>query len=194
MSAFWLTFGAVFLAELGDKSQLLTLTFASRYRASHVLLAVTVAAGVLQGLSVLVGNAVSRALPTDLVQIIAGLAFIGFAVWTLREDHDEDDEGERREAGRLPIVTMLLAFFLAEFGDKTMLTTVTLAATQAWLGTWLGATVGMVTANLIALVVGRQLGERLSRRTVSIAAAVLFFAFGGVLLIQGLAGAGTSAF
>ncbi len=187
MSAFWLTFGAVFLAELGDKSQLLTLTFASRYRASHVLLAVTVAAGVLQGLSVLVGNAVSRALPTDLVQIIAGLAFIGFAVWTLREDHDEVEEGDRREAGRLPVVTMLLAFFLAEFGDKTMLTTVTLAATQAWLGTWHGATVGMVAANLIALVVGRQLGERLSRRTVNIAAAVLFFAFGGVLVIQGIA-------
>lgn len=187
MSAFWLTFGAVFLAELGDKSQLLTLTFASRYRASHVLLAVTVAAGVLQGLSVLVGNAVSRALPTDLVQIIAGLAFIGFAVWTLREDHDEEDEGDRRGAGRLPIVTMLLAFFLAEFGDKTMLTTVTLAATQAWLGTWLGATVGMVAANVIALVVGRRLGERLSRRTVNIAAAVLFFAFGVVLVIQAVA-------
>lgn len=188
MTAFWIAFGAVFLAELGDKSQLLTLTFATRYRSWHVLVSVSIVAAVLQGLSVLVGSAVAQALPTRALNVIAGVAFIAFGLWTLRADEDSAEEEEGRRFGRHPIAVMSSAFLLAEFGDKTMLATLTLATTQAWLGTWVGATLGMVAANVIAIAVGRQLAARLSARTIAVAAAVMFFAFGALLLYQGFRG------
>lgn len=187
MDAFLLSFGIIFVAELGDKSQLMAMTFATRYRALTIVLAITAATAVVHLVSVAVGAAVGAALPTNAISIAAGVAFLGFAAWTLRGDTLDDDEAERAaRGGRSVFFTVAIAFFLAELGDKTMLATVTLATDNGLFGTWLGSTLGMVAADGLAIVVGQQLGARLPERTVRIGASVIFLVFGALLIADGL--------
>ena len=188
MDAFLLSFGIIFVAELGDKSQLMALTFATRYRAVTILVAITLATALVHLVSVLFGAAVGVALPTDAISVVAGLAFFGFAIWTLRGDTLDDDEAVRAQqrGGRSVLWTVGLAFFLAELGDKTMLATVTLATDHGPVGTWIGSTLGMVAADALAIVVGQQLGARLPERAVKIGAAGTFLVFGALLIAEGL--------
>src|SRR5512141_1757856 len=187
MNAFTLSFGVILLAELGDKSQLMALAFATRYRAWTVLIAVSLATLLVHAGSVLVGRAFALALPTSAIQVVAGLAFLAFAGWTIRGDRlGEDDEDRARKTGRWALLTIGTAFFLAELGDKTMLATVTLATTEEPIGTWLGSTVGMVAADAIAIVVGATLGARLPERAIKLFAAAAFVVFGVLLLAEGL--------
>lgn len=187
MHAFWISFGLIFVAELGDKSQLMAMTFATRYRAWTIVAAITVATAVVHLASVAIGAAVGAALPTDTINVLAGLAFFGFAWWTIRGDElDDDDEARSRRASRSVFFTVALAFFLAELGDKTMLATITLATDHGAFGTWLGSTLGMVAADGLAIVVGQQLGARLPERVVKVGAAVTFVIFGLWLIIEGL--------
>lgn len=184
-------FGAIFLAEFGDKSQLLVLAFATRYPAGPVIAGVILAAGLIQGASVLIGAAVGAAMPDQLVSILAGIAFVAVAAWTLRGG-DEDTKPEpgalappgRRLVGVAVALTVAGAFMLSELGDKTMLATFALAASQGPLATWIGSTAGEVAANLVAVVVGQQLGDRLSPRLVRIGSATLF-AVAGVVVLAG---------
>lgn len=187
MNAFILSFGVVFLAELGDKSQLMALAFAARYRALSVLVAVSVATLLVHLGSVLIGRVFAIALPTNVILVVAGLAFFGFAAWTVRGDELGDaDEDRARRTGRWALVTIGTAFFLAELGDKTMLATIALATTQEPVGTWLGSTAGMVGADAIAIAIGALLGTRLPERAIKVLAAVGFVVFGVALVGEGL--------
>ena len=187
MDAFLLSFGIVLLAELGDKSQLIALAFAARYPALTVLVAVSVATLIVHAGSVALGVAAAVALPTGVVYVAAGLAFFGFAAWTLRGDRlGERDASRAERGGRWAVVTIGVAFFLAELGDKTMLATVTLATTEEPIGTWLGSTVGMVAADAIAIAIGSFLGDRLPGRVIKIGAAIAFVVFGLLLVAEGL--------
>jgi putative Ca2+/H+ antiporter (TMEM165/GDT1 family) len=187
--AFLLSFGIIFVAELGDKSQLMALTFATRYRALPILIGITIATALVHAVSVLVGAVLGATLPTRAITLIAGLAFFGFAAWTLRGDTLDEDEAQRAE--RTPhsaVVAASIAFFLAELGDKTMLATITLATSENLLGVWAGSTAGMVTADALAILVGQQLGSRLPERGVRIGASVIFVVFGVLLLIDAIRG------
>jgi putative Ca2+/H+ antiporter (TMEM165/GDT1 family) len=188
VDAFILSFVVIFLAELGDKSQLMALAFASRYRAMTVLVAVTLATLLVHAGSVLVGSAFALALPTAAIQVAAGLAFFVFAAWTIRGDElDDDDTRRAQRTGRWAVLTIGSAFFLAELGDKTMLATITLATTEEPWGTWLGSTAGMVAADAIAIALGAFLGTRLPERAVRLFAAASFVVFGALLVLEGLA-------
>ncbi|HEX5588391.1 MAG TPA: TMEM165/GDT1 family protein [Acidimicrobiia bacterium] len=190
MQALILSFAVIFVAELGDKSQLMALTFAARYPAIPILIGITIATAVVHAMSVLLGAVVAVSLPTDAINIAAGVAFLGFAVWTMRGDSLDDEEeakAARAERGnRSAIIAASGAFFLAELGDKTMLATITLATTHGLFGTWLGSTLGMVAADALAILVGRLLGTRLPERTIQIGATVLFVLFGVALILEGL--------
>ena len=186
LSAFLVAFGVIFVAELGDKSQLLALTFATRYRALPVLVAITLSTAVIHLVSVLVGGAVGAALPRDAIALVGGLAFVGFGIWTLRGDDDDDDAEKTAVSGRSIVVSVATVFFLSEFGDKTMLASVTLATDNGLVGTWLGATAGMVTADALAIWVGKSLGSRLPERGIRIASAVAFFAFGMYMIADAI--------
>jgi putative Ca2+/H+ antiporter (TMEM165/GDT1 family) len=190
VDAFLLSFGVIFLAELGDKSQLMALAFATRYPALPVLIAITLATLLVHLGSVALGATVAVALPTNIIEIIAGLAFLAFAAWTLRGDKldERDEERARRATAGSVILTVGTAFFLAELGDKTMLATVTLATNHEALGTWLGSTAGMVAADAIAIGLGKMLGTCLPERAVRFGAAVAFVVFGLILIWQGLSG------
>jgi putative Ca2+/H+ antiporter (TMEM165/GDT1 family) len=188
--AFGVSFGAIFVAEMGDKSQLMALTFATRFRAIPILVGIAIATAAVHAVSVLIGAILQVSLPTTLIEIAAGVLFIGFGIWTLRGDTLTDAERAKVEqtGERNAVVTASVAFFLAELGDKTMLATITLATTYAPLGVWLGSTLGMVAADGLAIVVGRVLGTRLPERAVRIGAAILFFLFGSALLVEGIWG------
>src|SRR3954452_7633765 len=155
MEAFLLSTGVVFLAELGDKSQLMALTFATKFKARTVLIGITLATAVVHLASVVLGKVVGTALPTGVISLLAGLAFLGFAAWTLRGDTLTEDERSRAAtATGSAVLAVGLAFFLAELGNKTMLATITLATDHGLLGTWVGSTLGMVAADALAIASG----------------------------------------
>ena len=189
MSAFLLSFGIIFAAELGDKSQLMAMTLAARYRAVTILLAITAATAVVHLVSVVVGAVVGAALPTRAIGVVAALAFVGFGIWTLRGDELTDaDEQRAAQPAKHVVMAVGTVFFLAELGDKTMLASMTLAARNGIIGTWIGATTGMVAADAIAVVVGAALGRRLPERAIRTLAGVLFLVFGVILVVEGLRG------
>lgn len=189
MSAFLLSLAVIFVAELGDKSQLMAMTFATRYRFWTVIGAITAATALVHLFSVGLGNFVGLALPTAPINVLAGIAFVGFGLWTLRGDELTDDEQAKAErSSRSAFLAVAVAFFLAELGDKTMLATVTLATNNDWFGIWVGSTVGMVAADALAIGVGALLGKALPAQAIKIGAAVLFFLFGALLLFEGIRG------
>ncbi|MDG4819617.1 TMEM165/GDT1 family protein [Micromonospora sp. WMMD956] len=182
------SFGVIFVAELGDKSQLMALTFATRFKPIPVLVGITVATAVVHLASVAIGYGLGAALPTGWISLVAGLAFLGFGVWTLRGDKLTEEEKRKAErGGRSAVVAVGVAFFLAELGDKTMLATITLATKYGWFGTWLGSTLGMVAADALAILVGRLLGRHLPERTIRYGAAVLFAICGLWLIFEAVA-------
>ena len=186
-TAFAISFGVVFVAELGDKSQLMALTFATRFNVWPVLIGITAATAIVHLVSVGIGYGLGAALPTGWINLIAALAFIGFGFWTLRGDELTDDERDKvNRVGKRAVIAVGTAFFLAELGDKTMLATITLATDYGWFGTWLGSTLGMVAADALAIVVGRALGKRLPEKAIAYGAATLFFIFGIWLGIEAI--------
>jgi putative Ca2+/H+ antiporter (TMEM165/GDT1 family) len=189
MHALLLSFGVIFVAELGDKSQLMALAFAARYKAWPILVGITAATALVHAFSVLIGAVIGASIPTHTIAIVAGIAFLGFAAWTIRGDSLDDEEAAKADrSNRSAIVAASVAFFLAELGDKTMLATITLATTEGPLGTWAGSTLGMVAADALAIAVGRQLGARLPERFIKVGAAAAFVAFGAILIFEGLRG------
>lgn len=183
--AFAVSFGVIFVAELGDKSQLMALTFATRFKPLPVLVGITLATSVVHLVSVAVGYGLGASIPTGWISLVAAVAFVGFGAWTLRGDSLSDEEEDKaKRAGGSAVVAASVAFFLAELGDKTMLATITLATQYGWFGVWLGSTLGMVVADALAIVVGRKLGQKLPERVVAVGAAVLFFVFGAWLFVE----------
>lgn len=158
-------FAVVFLAELGDKTQLVALTLAGRYPAVKVLAALGAAIAVLQTLSVTAGAVISEALPDDAISVGAGVLFLGFAVWTWRSAAADEPDAEAAVAAagrRAGLVGVAVAFFLAELGDKTMLTTAGLAADRGLVPVWVGSFGAMVAATAVAVTAGRALTRRVS--------------------------------
>lgn len=183
-------FGAIFLAEFGDKSQLLILALATRHAWRPVVLGLVIAAALVQGASVLVGAAAGELLAPTVVGTLSGITFLAVAAWIVRGE----DSGKEASAIRLPRPSgwavagaVAAAFVLSELGDKTMLATFAIAASQGALPTWIGSTAGEVAANLVAVVVGRQAGTRLSPGLIRFGSAGLFALTGTVVLAGALA-------
>lgn len=187
LAALFLSFAVIFVAEMGDKSQLMAMMFAQRYRWWVVLGAIAAATTAVHILSVAIGYYLGAALPTHLLGIIAGAAFVFFGLWTLRGDKLNDEEANRAQKATAPAFFVVTsAFVLAELGDKTMLATITLAADNDWLGVWIGSTLGMVVADGLAIVVGAVAGKHLPERLIQLTAAALFLLFGASMLLDNL--------
>lgn len=183
MTPFLASLAVVALAELGDKSQILILAFTTRFRPLVVAAGITAAAAVMQLLAVAAGELASLAIPLRPLQVLAGLSFIIYGLWTIRGGHQPAD---REVAGRYgAFFTVALAFFLAELGDKTQLATVSLATqygAPVWV--WLGATAGILAANGLAIVAGSTVLRKLPYGVIQWAAAAVFFFFGAAALIM----------
>ena len=184
MTAYLASLGFVVLAEMGDKTQLLAMAFASRYKWQTVMWGVFVATLVNHLLAVVTGNYLTRLIPLSYIQIAAAASFILFGLWTLRGD---TLEGEDKRFNYSPFWTVAVAFFFAEMGDKTQLATVALATQyQSIVGVWLGTTSGMLVADAIGIIVGIVLGKRIPERFIKWFAAIIFIGFGVVGLYQTL--------
>lgn len=178
MTAFWISLIYVFVAEMGDKTQLVALAFATKFKTLTVLAGVFIATFAVHLISVLLGEAVSFALPIFWIKMLAGLSFITFGLWTLRGDSLDGDEVEKPSRFG-PLFTVAMAFFLAELGDKTMLATITIASEQKdFVGVWFGSTIGMVLADGLAIIVGKVLGKKLPENLIKYVGAAVFIISG----------------
>jgi putative Ca2+/H+ antiporter (TMEM165/GDT1 family) len=178
--------GLVFVAELGDKTQLVALGFGARHRLAPVLTGVVIAYMATNLLSVVVGGLLGATLPTRAIGLAGGVLFLGFAAWTLaRGDGEEGDEAVRT-GDRSVVLSVATAMFVAELGDKTMLATATLAAQGNPVLVWVGATIGIILAGALGVLLGRWFGARLPEPATRIGSAVLFAVFGVVLLVTNL--------
>lgn len=171
--------GAVTLAEMGDKTQLLAMAFASKYKASKVLLGVFIATVFNHALAVAAGNYITKWEGAAVwIQGIAALSFIFFGLWTIRGDKLDGEDQKKSKFG--PIVTVAIAFFIAELGDKTQLATIALAAKfpASPVAILMGTTTGMLIADGIGIIIGVVMGKKIPERTVKLISAAAFILFG----------------
>ncbi len=187
LTATLISLGVVFVAELGDKSQLMTMTYALRHRWWVVLSGVAVAAFLVHGLSVVIGHFLGLTLPERPIAFAAAIAFLVFAAWTWRERSGGEAAPAAPEQ-RFVVLAVISSYVLAELGDKTMLATIALASDRSWAGVWLGATLGMVLADGLAVAVGALLHRRLPAGLLHGLASVLFLMFGLWLLFDAALG------
>jgi putative Ca2+/H+ antiporter (TMEM165/GDT1 family) len=178
LAATLLTLGVVFLAELGDRSQLITMTFALRYRWWVVLAGVAIAACLVHGVTVGIGHFLGTTLPSRPMAFASAIAFLIFAVWAWREGTAADETVSTEGESRFALLTVASSFVLAELSDKTSLATVSLASDHDWTGVWLGSTLGMVLADGLAIAVGALLHRRLPQQLLHTMAGLLFLMFG----------------
>ena len=185
MEAFLVSTGVVALAEIGDKTQLLALVLAARYRRPvPIILGILVATLANHALAGAAGAWVSAALGPATMRWILGVSFIAMAAWTLVPDRIDDDDGEV-QAPRFGVFgATLVAFFLLEMGDKTQIATVALAAKYASLaGVVAGTTLGMMLANVPAVLLGEVAAKKLPMRVVHRIAAAIFLVLGVTVLL-----------
>ena len=181
-------FGLVFLAEVGDKTQLLSMGFGARYPMRTVLIGLTLGFATAGAFAAIVGGLLGAALPAKPLAIAGGVLFLVFAAVTLRGAFrasapvDPDSE-EHVVHVRNVILSIALTIVIGELGDKTQLTTATLASQSNPVAVWIGATGGEVLAASIGAFFGSRLGARLDPKVVKIASAVLFAVFGVALLV-----------
>jgi putative Ca2+/H+ antiporter (TMEM165/GDT1 family) len=177
MAAFLASVAFVTLAEMGDKTQLLAMAFATRFPAQTVLSAVFVATLLNHALAVAAGRMLTNAIPLEVISLAAALSFILFGLWTIRGDTLEGEDERPSAFG--PFLTVAIAFFLAELGDKTQLTTISLAVRYADpIAVLLGTTAGMVVADRIGIGIGIVLGKRLPDALIRLVSAGVFIFFG----------------
>ena len=185
MEAFLISTGIVALAEMGDKTQLLSLVLAARFRKPWpIVLGIFVATLANHALAGAVGSWVTRMLGPDVLRWVLGASFIAMAIWMLIPDKlDEDDQPST--TSKLGVFgTTLVAFFLAEMGDKTQLATVALAAQyQQWAAVVAGTTLGMMLANAPVVWFGDRLVKRVPIRVVHVISALIFVVLGVVALL-----------
>jgi Ca2+/H+ antiporter, TMEM165/GDT1 family len=184
MTPFINSFLLVVVGEMGDKTQLLAMGMASRYKASQVMIGVLIATLLNHALAVLVGSYLSSILPMGLISIVAGVSFLVFGLWTIRGDVDD---GTNKVSRFGPILTVGIAFFLAEMGDKTQLMTITLGAEyQQPLFILMGTTLGMVVADGIGVFFGAWICKYLSQKYIKWMAGLVFLFFGSLSLYNNL--------
>lgn len=188
LTAILISLAVVFVAELGDKSQLIAMTYSLRHRWWVVLSGIGIAAMLVHGLSVAIGHFLGLTLPERPIAFAGAIAFLVFAVWTWRESRRDDDDEVRIAEPRFVLLAIVSSFVLAELGDKTMLATVALASDHNWAGVWIGATLGMVLADGVAIALGALLHKRLPEHFLHGMASVLFLLFGLWLLFDSALG------
>lgn len=183
MEAVATAFGLVFLAELGDKTQLVVLTMGAGRRLGPTLAGLFLVIALLQALATGVGALLAEAVPDRVLGVGSGLLFVGFGIWTwVASDDADDDTGPPGS-----LLAFLAAFFVAELGDKSSLATALLATTNDAVATWAGATLGFFAATMISLAAGNFLRTRVSARTLQRLGAIAFLVVGALTLVTTLA-------
>jgi putative Ca2+/H+ antiporter (TMEM165/GDT1 family) len=178
------TFGLIFLAELGDKTQLAAMTLATRFPWKRVFLGAAGAFLLLNLLAVGVGRVLFEVVPAFWIRLASAALFLFFGIATLRAK-EETEEEVRARAGRGPVLTAFSMILLAELGDKTQLVTASLAAQHASpVAVFLGSTLALWAVSLLGVILGAQIVRLVPARIVKRVAGGLFLVFAAVLAYQ----------
>lgn len=184
MESFWVSFSTVAVAEVGDRTQLLSLMLAAQYRRPWAILAgvlcATLASHLVAGI---VGVRLGHFFTPNVLDAVVGISMIGMALWTLKPDTLEGSGPGTRPTSAF--VAALIAIFIAEIGDKTQIATVALAAAYSNLAAVVaGTTAGMMLANTPVVFLGKAFAERLPLKLIHWAASALFLVLGVVFLLR----------
>ena len=178
-----------FIAEMGDKTQLMLVALTSRFKLRDIIIGTAAAILVLNGLAVLLGGLVSEIIPTWLIRLVAASAFLFFAITSLKGDDDEEEETKEENVSRFAPLTVFCTFFVAELGDKTQLTAITFGANEG-MGSafvvWIGCSLGLFAADILGMLVGYLLKSKTPDGLLNTLAFVIFSIFGVYTLYQGL--------
>lgn len=190
MDAFLISTGVVALAEIGDKTQLLAFILAAKFRRPvPIILGILVATLLNHGFAGAIGAWLTALIAPGTMRWILGLSFLAMAGWTLIPDKFDEDDAKLARMGVFGAT--LVAFFLAEMGDKTQVATVALSAHyQSLVAVVMGTTLGMMIANVPAVILGDRIADKVPVRTVHMVAAAIFAVLGLAVLLG--AGAGLS--
>jgi putative Ca2+/H+ antiporter (TMEM165/GDT1 family) len=187
LAAFSAAFLLVVLAEMGDKTQFVAMTFATKFNPFKVLFAIFLATITNFVIVIVIGQLLTEIVPLDVISLAASISFIGFGLWTLREEKIVD---KKTKVSRFGVVaTVAVAFFVAEFGDKTQLATLSLAAQyHSPVSVLVGATLAMLVADGVGIVIGVVLCKRIPQHKLKWLSAVIFVLFGLVGVYEVLLG------
>lgn len=181
MREFIRAFFLIFAAEMGDKTQIIAMTFATQYMVKEVILGVVLGVVLNHGLAIVLGRYLSTVVPMDLIQIVAGFMFVIFGIMALKDENIEDLEEDKRLS---PIMTVALAFFIGELGDKTQLTAMTLSTEGSYpILILAGTTLGMVSTSSLGIFVGSKVGDKIPEISIKIISSLVFLLFGILKLI-----------
>lgn len=188
MILFLKIFFTEFIAEMGDKTQLMLIALTSKYKLRDIICGTAIAILVLNGLAVLAGGLVSELIPEWLIKMIAAFAFLYFAASTIAGDEEEEEEGSRSKIQFAPLA-VFCTFFVAELGDKTQLTAITFGANEgmsAAFVVWIGCSLGLFAADILGMLVGYLLKSKTPEGLLNTLAFVIFSVFGVYTFYQGL--------
>lgn len=172
----------IFAAEMGDKTQIIAMTFATHYKVKEVILGVVFGVLLNHGIAIILGSFLSKVVPMNLIQIIAGIMFVIFGIMAL-SDSDTEEIDNNKEIN--PIITVALAFFIGELGDKTQLTAMTLSSEGNYpLFILIGTTLGMVATSSMGIFIGSKIGDKVPDVAVKIVSSLVFIFFGTLKLFN----------
>lgn len=178
-------FFLIFAAEMGDKTQIIAMTFATQYTIREVMLGVAIGVFFNHGIAIILGRYLSTLIPMDTLQLVAGIMFVIFGILALKDDEDEEEQEDKKSYG--PILTVALAFFIGELGDKTQLTAMSLAAEGGYpVFILMGTILGMLGTSGLGIFVGSKIGDRIPDLYIKIVSSLVFVFFGTVKLYQQL--------
>ncbi len=174
----------IFIAELGDKTQIIAMTFATKFPVNKVIQGVLYGVFLNHGIAIILGVFLNKNMSLEYIQIGAGVLFLFFGLNSLKFSKDEDIKKKKAIS---PVFTVAAAFFIGELGDKTQLTAMTLSAEAAYpFIILLGTTLGMVATSLVGIFIGSKVGDKIPEVTIKIGASLIFVLFGSIKLIGGL--------
>lgn len=177
-----------FIAEMGDKTQLMLVAMTSKFKVRDIIIGTAVAVLVLNGLAVLAGGLVGELVPEWLIKLIAAGAFLFFAITSIGGDDEEEEEVKENKI-KIASVAVFCTFFVAELGDKTQLTAITFGANEGLskaLVVWLACSIGLFAADIIGMLVGYLLKSKMPEGALNTLAFFIFAVFGIITLRQGL--------
>ena len=189
MLLFLKVFFTEFIAEMGDKTQLMLIALTSKYKLKNIIFGTAAAILVLNGLAVLAGGLVSEFIPGWLIKTVAALAFLYFAASTIAGDDDEEEEEGGNSKIKFAPFAVFCTFFVAELGDKTQLTAITFGANEGMevaIVVWIACSLGLFAADILGMLVGYLLKSKTPEGLLNTLAFVIFSVFGVYTLYQGL--------
>jgi len=178
-----------FIAEMGDKTQLMLIAMASKFKLKDIILGTAVAVMVLNGIAILAGGLIGSLIPTWVIKLIATVAFLYFALTSLKSDDDEEEEGEAKVNFKFAPVTVFCTFFVAELGDKTQLTAMTFGANEGLskaLIVWAACSIGLFMADVIGMLMGNFLKSKMPEGILNTIAFAILSVYGFVTLDEAL--------